>query len=192
MRRSNADRTASTKGLLTTTARRLFAEQGYTSTTLAAVARRAGLSTGAVYHHWSGKEELLADVVHDIYRDLAGTIDATAGSDGPADRLIDAGRAFLAMCSDAATARLLLIDAPAALGQQRWSEIDEAWWLSATRRAVDAARGEATTAEQSRHTALVLLGALTYLGRDVAVRGGGPAGAAVAYESLVRALLAGQ
>jgi AcrR family transcriptional regulator len=173
VRRSNAERTATTRMQLIKAARRLFAEQGYSSTTLAAVARTAGLTTGALYHHWAGKEDLLADVVHDLYRDLARRIrTVVAPDDDPVDQLLQAGHTFLSLCADRATARLLLLDAPAALGYERWRAIDDRWWRAPTTRLLEQTRDQRASTDQSgdpESLAVALLGALAYLGHDVAM-----------------------
>ncbi|MEV6548298.1 helix-turn-helix domain-containing protein [Streptomyces sp. NPDC051597] len=183
--RTNAERTTATRAQLAGSARQLFTARGYASTTVAEIARSCGLTVGALYHHWPGKEALLVDVVHDIHRELAVRIRSFDTEDDPAALLLHAGRAFLDLCADPATARLLLLDAPAALGYERWRRIDERWWLAPTIRLVERARtvrgtaavgtcpatGGDTGAEASRQLALALLGALTSLGHEVAVRG---------------------
>ncbi|HVL85256.1 MAG TPA: TetR/AcrR family transcriptional regulator [Pseudonocardia sp.] len=187
-RRSNPERTAATRRALTGTARRLFVEQGYPATTLAAITRAAGVTTGALYHHWSGKEALLAAVVHDVYADLARRIATrTQAGSPPVDRLLLAGDEFLAACVDPRVARLILLDAPAALGYERWSEIDERWWLAPTAALVREAAPQPITANRSRLLAVALLGCLTTLGREAATA---PAEVAAAYAAVVRAVLA--
>ncbi|MGW2858753.1 TetR/AcrR family transcriptional regulator [Streptomyces sp. SDr-06] len=195
-RRSNAERTEATRAQLTRTARELFSERGYSSTTIAEIAERCGLTTGALYHHWAGKEALLVDVVHDIHRELAVRIRALDAAGGPVPRLLASGREFLAFCADPAAARLLLLDAPAVLGHERWRQIDEQWWLSTTVRLVERARAAAggagpdvDGAEGSRQLALALLGALTALGHEVAMKGeAAVAGAGRTYEALLVSL----
>lgn len=49
----------------------LFAEQGYAATSVAAIAERAGTSTGNVYKYFRGKDEVLAAVVP---ADFAATV----------------------------------------------------------------------------------------------------------------------
>lgn len=202
--RTNAERTTATRAQLARSARQLFTERGYASTTVAEIARSCGLTVGALYHHWPGKEALLVDVVHDIHRELALRIRSFGTEDDPATLLLHAGRAFLDLCADPATARLLLLDAPAALGYERWRRIDERWWLAPTIRLVERARtvreaaaagtcpatGGDTGAEASRQLALALLGALTSLGHEVAVRGAATAvTAGRTYERLLTSVL---
>ncbi|MGW7573396.1 TetR/AcrR family transcriptional regulator [Streptomyces sp. NPDC054765] len=214
-RRSNAERTASTRAQLIGTARHLFSERGYSSTTIAEIVKSSGLTAGALYHHWAGKEALLVDVVHDIHRELAVRFQALGIEDEPLPRLLRSGQAFLGLCADPAVARLLLLDAPAVLGYERWRQIDEQWWLSTTIRLVERARSTGGTdlgidgsgavdaeagavdagagavdAEASRQLALALLGALTSLGHEVAMKGASTvASAGRTYEVLITSLL---
>jgi AcrR family transcriptional regulator len=189
-RRSNAERAASTRGRLVKTARRQFTERGYSSTTLAEIVKLSGLTTGALYYHWASKEDLLADVIHSVYGDFARRLrSVTDPTSSPIDRLLLAGLEFLNLCADPRVARLLLIDAPAALGYTRWREIDDAWWLSPTVHLVQEVHAGQISYPASRHMALALLGCLTYLGREVATdsQPGVSKQAARTYEGLLRA-----
>jgi AcrR family transcriptional regulator len=49
-----------------------FAEHGYTRTSNEAIARAAGLTTGALYHYFGSKAELFAAVHRDVHRELVG------------------------------------------------------------------------------------------------------------------------
>ena len=52
-----------TRGQLVEVATRLFAEHGYEGTSIEAVLAAAGVSRGALYHHFAGKEALFEAVV---------------------------------------------------------------------------------------------------------------------------------
>jgi AcrR family transcriptional regulator len=65
-------------------ARRLFAERGFTATSTAAVARRAGVSEGIVFHHFGSKAGLLEAVAADYGRGLAQAMFAVAPPPGTA------------------------------------------------------------------------------------------------------------
>src|ERR1700739_4439531 len=55
-----------TRGQLVEVATRLFAEHGYEGTSIEAVLAAAGVSRGALYHHFAGKEALFEAVVNDV------------------------------------------------------------------------------------------------------------------------------
>jgi len=71
VRRSNEDRSRSTRMQLLDAARGLFAQQRYTATSMAEVTAAAQLSTGVLYHHWSTKRDLLAAAIVSAIRRLA-------------------------------------------------------------------------------------------------------------------------
>jgi AcrR family transcriptional regulator len=52
-------------------AAKLFARQGYHKTTITDIAQAVGLTSGAVFHHFSSKEELLAAVVDWLARGIS-------------------------------------------------------------------------------------------------------------------------
>lgn len=54
-----------------------LSEHGPEGLSLRGVARRAGVSRSAPYHHFDGKSELLARVAEQGYRDLTATIEAS-------------------------------------------------------------------------------------------------------------------
>jgi TetR/AcrR family transcriptional regulator, repressor for uid operon len=65
-----------TRERLLDAAAEVFAERGYERAGVAEIARRAGLTTGAIYSRYSGKAELLLDAIdqrtHDAIRQLLG------------------------------------------------------------------------------------------------------------------------
>ena len=191
VRRTNAERSGSTRARLVGAARELFAEHGFADTSISRVADRAGVSTGAVYHHWRGKQELMAAVVSALHHDIAVEVvrgDPGEGSSALA-RFERASAVFLRRCADPDVGRTLLVEAPAVLGAQAWAELDRRWWQGPTeallREAMD--RRE-IGAGDPRLLAAALLGALTALGRGVA---GDPAAGHPAAAAALRALTDG-
>lgn len=73
----------------------LVAQGGWTAATVAAVARRAGVATGTVYTHVSGKDELFAEVFRRAAgHELEHVAAAADGSAAPLERLEAALRGF--------------------------------------------------------------------------------------------------
>lgn len=67
-----ATKSARTRELLADTALRMFREQGYEATTMRAIARAAGVSTGNAYYHFEGKDSLVQELylrIQDEHRD---------------------------------------------------------------------------------------------------------------------------
>lgn len=83
---------------LLVSARDLFLERGYHKTSLRAVCTAAGVTTGALYHHFSGKDELFVEVCVEgmklLHQRLKHTAEITE-SLAPADRMVALFDAYL-------------------------------------------------------------------------------------------------
>src|SRR5215207_8625373 len=65
-RRTQEERRAATRRALLGAARELFAEGGYHSTAAGEIVKRAGLTRGAMYHHFEDKRDLFRAVVEEV------------------------------------------------------------------------------------------------------------------------------
>jgi len=121
---THAERSETTRAKLLDAGRRLFGRDGFSDTSLDDVVRFAGVTRGALYHHFDSKEGLFLAVFEEVERELAAEVRAgvRAGSE-PRTRLRDGLRAFLAACQRAEVQQITL-DAPAVLGWQAWRDID--------------------------------------------------------------------
>lgn len=126
VKRTQAQRSAATQAALLAAARPLFAEHGYAAISTDQIARAAGVTRGALYHQFAGKEELFAAVVEQVEAEIAAHVGAAMDGAASADieTMIGASiDAFLAACAEPEVHRIALIEAPAALGWERWREI---------------------------------------------------------------------
>jgi TetR/AcrR family acrAB operon transcriptional repressor len=73
MRRSPAE-AARTRRAVLTAALEVFGERGYAAATLGAIATRAGLTRGAVYHHFADKGELFLAAINENWAQAAGPV----------------------------------------------------------------------------------------------------------------------
>ena len=80
-RRTQAQRTAETRARVMEAVVASIEERGYQRTTAAEIARRAGVTWGAVQHHFGDKEGILAAVLQESFHRLAAAL-ADAPSDG--------------------------------------------------------------------------------------------------------------
>ena len=124
--RSNKSRTDATRSALIEAARSLFSEKGYAETSTPEVVKAAGVTRGALYHHFADKVDLFRAVVTEEHRKVASDITASAQSaPGSAlDALRQGGRAYLDAMKDTGRVRILLLDGPAVLGQKELDRID--------------------------------------------------------------------
>jgi AcrR family transcriptional regulator len=134
-----AQHTADTRAALLKAARRLFAQRGYGSVSLDEVCARAGVTKGALYHHFESKQDLFLAVYEQVEEDLldAGTSAVPADTDFWASLSL-AGRAFLDVCARP-DARQIILDAPAVLGWAKARAAEERSALGQLQAGVEAA-----------------------------------------------------
>jgi len=107
-------------------ATRLFAEQGYDGTSIEAVQAAAGVSRGSLYHHFPGKEALFWAVLEEVGARIAQQgAEVAQDAPDPVAALRAGGLAWIRLAGDQVVRQIMLIDAPAVLGWQRWRELDE-------------------------------------------------------------------
>jgi AcrR family transcriptional regulator len=111
------ERTEATTTSLLAAARALFAEDGYAATSLDAVVAKAGVTKGALYHHFGGKREMFAAVFAAEQVRLSGAIVAAYQRRKDPWEAFEAGcAAFIEACQEPGVQRIALLDAPPALG----------------------------------------------------------------------------
>jgi AcrR family transcriptional regulator len=111
-------------------ARQLFAARGYSEVGTEEIAARAGMTRGALYHHFRDKRDLFRAVHEDLERELVEAIAADmAGVEDPLELLLAGVRSFLDACEEPAVIRIALLDAPTVLGWAEWRAIDERYGL---------------------------------------------------------------
>ena len=161
-----AERSDATRSELVAVARRLFAERGYAGVGTEEIVRAAGVTRGALYHHFESKRELLAAVYEQVERELTERIatEAFAGGQAPADpveALRRGAELFLDACLEPDVQRIVLLDAPAVLGWERWREVASRYGLGLIEATLQAAiDAGAITAQPAGPLAHVLMGAL--------------------------------
>lgn len=126
-RRTQGERSAKTVQHVLEVAEQHFAATGYEATSTEALVREAGLTRGALYHHFGSKQGLFGAVVQNVQRRLAGAVAAASGDDRDLWAAFVGGcHAWLEAATEPSVRRILLLDAPAVLGWRRWLELDMA------------------------------------------------------------------
>jgi AcrR family transcriptional regulator len=146
-RRSQADRSRATRTALVQTARTLFAERGYAAVSTEEIVRAAGVTRGALYHHFADKRELFQAVLEQLEAELTADLD-TAAADAPdplTGGLAALGR-FLQHCQQPEVIQISLTDAPAALGWQTWRDIQSRYGLRLIIRMLEGAAADGALA----------------------------------------------
>src|SRR5437763_11677816 len=123
-RTRKAAQSEATRAALISAARPLFAERGFSGVGTEEIVRAAGVTRGALYHHFHGKEDLFAAVYEQVEADLVSEIGAIATeAHDPLEALHRGAARFLEACRRPEVQRITLIDAPSVLGWERWREI---------------------------------------------------------------------
>jgi len=106
-----------TRATLLSTARQVFSEHGYAGTSMDELTARAGLTRGALYHHFGDKKGLLAAVVEQIDGEVDARLNSISENAGDArEGLRQRCRAYLEMALEPDIQRIVLRDARAVLG----------------------------------------------------------------------------
>src|SRR5438093_11516020 len=92
-----AARSQATRVKLIAAARELFAQRGYAAVGTEEIVRAAGVTRGALYHHFAGKRELFVAVYEQVEQQLVEEIakSALAGAADPLQVLRAGAQAFL-------------------------------------------------------------------------------------------------
>ncbi|HWE34268.1 MAG TPA: TetR/AcrR family transcriptional regulator [Solirubrobacteraceae bacterium] len=165
-----AERTEETRAALVAAARELFAERGYASVGTEEIVRTARLTRGALYHHFTGKEDLFRAVYEELEQEIVQRIAAGAsGAADPLEGLRLGTKLWLDACEDPAVQRIALLDAPAVLGWEQWREIGQRYAFGLVQTelqlAIDAGLIDPQPVEPLAH---MLLGAIDEAGMLIA------------------------
>lgn len=126
-RRTQKDRSETMRATLIAAGRKLFVDKGFAATGTPEIVAAAGVTRGALYHHFADKHELFAAVIRAEAEAVARQIESSSGPDvSPTEALLQGGEAFLAAMREPGRARLMLVEAPAALAPETLAKIDAA------------------------------------------------------------------
>lgn len=123
--RTNEQRTQETRRALIAAARALFLAKGYADAGTPEIVAAAGVTRGALYHHFEDKRALFLGVVESELAAVAAEVEQAEppGAD-PFEALVEGGWGFFDAMAKEGRTRLLLIEAPAVLGAAELAELD--------------------------------------------------------------------
>jgi AcrR family transcriptional regulator len=128
---SRTRQSEATRAKLVRVGRDLFARHGYNDVATEEIVRRAGVTRGALYHHFRDKRDLFAAVVEQVEQEVMQQVAETALAEADAwERQRVAIGAYLDVCLQPAVQRIVLTDAPSVLGLAAWREIEEKYGLA--------------------------------------------------------------
>ena len=138
----NADRGESTRKHIVAIARAEFARHGFAGASLSKITQRAGITTGAIYHHFKDKRSLFQAVAESVEEEILTTIsreplpsDRWQAFTVAIDRALDA-------CSVPDVARIVFQEAPTVIGPAEWREIEVKYALGTVLGLIEGLRTE--------------------------------------------------
>ena len=161
-RRTQAERREATREALIVAGRRLFAERGYADVSSEELVAVAGVTRGALYHHFDGKLGLFEAVYLAVEDELVARfpLERLVGDDPLANLKLAVGE-VLELGLDPEIHQIALVDAPAVLGWEKWHEIELRYGLGLILASLTAAAEAGQIRELPvAELANVLLGAL--------------------------------
>jgi AcrR family transcriptional regulator len=169
-KRTQAERSETTRAALIAAGRRLFAARGYAAVGTEEIVREAGVTRGALYHHFAGKRELLAAVYEQIESEITEQLAASVVPGASVLETLQRGAdEFLDHCLEPEVQQIVLLDAPAVLGWEEWREIGARYGFGLIEALVKAGIESGEIREQPvKPLAHALLGALDEIAMLVA------------------------
>jgi len=130
VRTRKAQHVEDTRRALLRAARDRFSERGYQATATEEIVQRAGLTRGALYHHFRDKADLFEAVYVEVADEVNGSLRRRAAADGSTDpwALYRANNEIYleAASANVAYRQICLIDGPAVFGWSGWSDRQDA------------------------------------------------------------------
>ena len=164
----NVERGRATRAHVIEVATRLFAEHGYDGTSVEAVQAESGVSRGSLYHHFRGKDALFWAVLEGVSARVGQRL-LEAERDAPDEvaALRIWCQEWIRLAGDQVFQQIVLIDAPAVLGWERWREIEHQHALGGLKLVMQAAADEGRIppdlVDVFAHTVLAMVNELALL-----------------------------
>ena len=125
----HVERSERTRAQLIAAARELFPDRGYANVPVEEIVRRAGVTRGALYHHFGDKRGLFEAVLEEVERENLAAIEALPDAPDLMAGLVAALGRFLDTCQERETVQIALTDAPSVLGWQEWRAMEARYGL---------------------------------------------------------------
>lgn len=148
-RRRQQDRSRATQEALIAAARPLFAERGYAAVPAEEIVAAAGLTRGALRHHFGDKRELFRAVFEQLESEITDQVAAAIADAADSRTAATTGlTAFLDACQDPEVIQIALTDAPAVLGWAAWRSIETEYGLGLITAGLDQAMADGVITPQ--------------------------------------------
>lgn len=119
-----SEQKAATRKRFLQVARKVFARHGYDQTSIGMICRAAGVTHGALYHHFASKTVLFAAVLEELFLDVGAQVLAAAEGARGWKQIEAASDAYLDACADPVVQAILLRDGPRVLPPEVFDTVD--------------------------------------------------------------------
>jgi AcrR family transcriptional regulator len=159
---------AETRLLIIDQASVLFEQNGYKATTLDDIARAAGVTKGAIFHHFESKKSLFTHIWVALQQEMDTDIRRTAAkvaaeSADPFAGMMAGARTQVGYLKQPRFSKIVMLEGPGVLGMDEWMERDVALSKNRINKAIDylIGRGQLATGHKESLN-LLFLGMLSY------------------------------
>ncbi len=148
-RRTQGERRAATRAALIAAGRELFAAKGFAGAGREEIVEQAGVTRGAMYHHFASKEALFQAVYEEVEEEVLVRLMAAAAPAGdPKEMLRRGSLAYLDIAAADEVRRICLLDAPAVLPTEVRRELSERFGQGVIRESLRECMAAGLIAEQ--------------------------------------------
>jgi len=113
-----------TRAALVAAAREIFGDQGFADTSIDEIVARAGVTKGALYHHFHGKDDLFRVVFEQVQHEVSDQAVAEFLGPDSWEALVSGCELWVRAHLDASVRRIVMQDARAVLGAEEVRAID--------------------------------------------------------------------
>jgi AcrR family transcriptional regulator len=148
----------------------LMTKRGYAGTSLDEIAKRARVTKGALYHHFSGKQALFEAAFEAVETNVMRRLTEIVDSGAEAwDTAMKGVRAYIKFCLEPTYQRIVLHEGPVVMGVERWREAEDHFSFGVVRASVESLMAAGVVAKGPiEATARLLFGALSSGGLFIA------------------------
>ena len=168
MPKRNANDAAQTRADILANAQKLFARQGYAATSAREISAAAGVTIGALFHHFESKLNLFECVFESLEKKLDANARAASRPEhglGPLETFLAGVRQSLDFAEQREFHRIVFVEAPAVFGEDKWREIDARLGLKTVMHGVQALMAAGVISKRPvKPMAVLLMGAMNAAG----------------------------
>jgi AcrR family transcriptional regulator len=172
MAKRTAEDAAQTRIDILANARELFARQGYAGTSAREISAAAGVTVGAMFHHFDSKLDLFQQVFEELELEMDSQAKAASNPAlglGVLETFLAGVRTSLDFAERNDFHRIVFVEAPAVFGEQKWREVDSRLGLKTVMAGTRALMAAGFVAEQPvKPIAVLLMGAMNAAGFAIA------------------------